>query len=128
MSAMGQQTRPLLGKRLLVAEDEPTVAMEYSATLSSAGAQAVTTARTVAQAIDCVRESCVDAAVVDHVLGDCNSTALQTVLEEKHIPFVVVSGYPPVLVRAGTDQRVLHKPVTPDHLCAALVAACQGER
>jgi DNA-binding response OmpR family regulator len=128
MFAMGQQTRPLQGKRLLVAEDEPAVAVEYSATLSSAGAQAVTTARTVAQAIDCVREGRVDAAVVDYVLGDRNSATLQTELEEKHIPFVVVSGYPPVLVRTGGDQRVLRKPVTPDHLCAALIAACEGER
>ena len=125
---MGQQTRPLRGKRLLVAEDEPTAATEYSATLSSAGAQAVTTARTVAQAIDCVRESRVDAAVVDYVLGDHNSSALQSVLEEKRIPYVVVSGYPPVLVRTGGDQRVLCKPVTPDHLCAVLVAACEGGR
>ena len=125
---MGQQTRPLQGKKLLIVEDEPTVAMEYSATLSSAGAQAVTVVRTVARAIDCVREGRVDAAVVDYVLGDRNSTTLQTMLEEKHIPFVVVSGYPPVLVRTGRDQRVLHKPVTPDHLCAALVAACEGER
>jgi CheY-like chemotaxis protein len=113
---------------LLVVEDEPTAAMEYSATLSSAGAKAVTTARTVAQAIDCVRASRVDAAVVDHVLGDDNSSALQTVLEQKRIPFVVVSGYPPVLVRTGGDQRVLRKPVTPDHLCAALIAACEGGR
>lgn len=125
---MGQQTRPLRGKRLLVVEDEPTVAMEYSATLSSAGAQAVTTARTVAQAIDCVRERRVDAAVVDYVLGDHNSSALQTVLEEERIPFVVVSGYPPILVRAGGDQRVLRKPVSPDHLCAALIEACAGGR
>jgi hypothetical protein len=102
--------------------------MEYSATLSSAGAQAVTTARTVAQAIDCVRERRVDAAVVDYVLGDHNSSALQSVLEEKRIPYVVVSGYPPVLVRTGGDQRVLRKPVTPEHLCAALVAVCGGGR
>jgi ActR/RegA family two-component response regulator len=102
--------------------------MEYSATLSSAGAQAVTTARTVAQAIDCVRERRVDAAVVDYVLGDHNSSALQSVLEEKRIPYVVVSGYPPVLVRTGGDQRVLRKPVMPDHLCAALVAACEDGR
>jgi DNA-binding NtrC family response regulator len=125
---MGQQTKPLQGKRVLVAEDEPTVAMDYAATLSSAGARAVTTARTAAQAIDHVREGHVDAAVIDFVLGDRNSSALQTVLKERRIPFVVVSGYPPVLVRTDRTQQVLHKPVTSDHLCAALVAACDGER
>jgi CheY-like chemotaxis protein len=128
MFAMGPPTRPLQGKRLLVAEDEPLAAMEYSATLSSAGVEAITTARTVAQAIDCVREGHVDVAVVDYVLGDRTSSALQTVLEEEHIPFVVVSGYPAVLVRTGGDQRVLRKPVAPEHLRSALVAACKGER
>ena len=124
---MGEQTKPLQGKRLLVVEDEPAVAMDYAATLASAGAKAVATARTVAQAIDYVRRDHVDAAVVDFVVGDRNSSALQTVLHERHVPFVVVSGYPPVLVRRDSDQRVLHKPVSPDHLCAAVVAACRGK-
>jgi DNA-binding response OmpR family regulator len=112
---------------VLVAEDEPTVAMDYAAALSSAGARAVTTAHTVAQAVDHVREGRVDAAVIDFMLGDRNSRTLQTVLKERRIPFVVVSGYPPVLVRTDKNQRVLHKPVTSDHLCAALIAACGGE-
>jgi DNA-binding response OmpR family regulator len=124
---MGEQTKPLQGKRLLVVEDEPAVAMDYAATLTSAGAQAVATARTVAQAIDYVRHDRVDAAVVDFMVGDRNSSGLQTVLHERRVPFVVVSGYPPVLVRRDSNQRVLHKPVSPDHLCAAVVAACRGE-
>jgi DNA-binding NtrC family response regulator len=124
---MGQQTKPLQGKKLLVVEDEPAVAMDYVATLESAGAKTVATARTVAEAIDHVRRDHVDAAVVDFVLGDRNSSALQTELYDRRVPFVVVSGYPPVLVRRDRDQRVLHKPVMPDHLCAAVVAVCRGE-
>lgn len=120
---MEQQKKPLTGKRLLVAEDQAIIAMDYVAMLSSAGA-VVATAATSAQAIDLVRNDRVDAAVLDFVLADSNSSTLQEVLEERGIPFVVVSGYPSLLVRSTSNQRVLHKPVSADILCAAVVDAC----
>ena len=121
---MKEQRQPLTGKRLLVAEDEPVIAMDYAAMLSSAGAEIMGTARTVREVIDHLNQHYVDVAIVDFVLADGNSSALQAILTERRIPFVVVSGYPSVLVRESKDQQVLHKPVTADLLCAAVLAVC----
>lgn len=116
----------LAGKNVLIAEDDRVVSMDYAAMLSSAGASIVATARTACEAIGHVRRG-VDVAVLDFVLADRNSGTLQAKLEEEGIPFVVVSGYPPVLVRGSSDQQVLHKPVTADLLCRAVAAACTGK-
>lgn len=121
---MKRQSKPLAGKRLLITEDEAVVAMDYEAMLSSAGAEIVGIARTSAEAIDQIGRTPVDAVVLDFVLSDSNSSGLKAVLKERGIPFVIVSGYPPVLVRDGSDQVVLHKPVTADLLCTAVAAVC----
>lgn len=122
--AMKQQ--PLSGKRLLVAEDEALIAMDYAAMLSASGAEIVGTVRTVADVIVHLKQHRVDAAVLDFVLADGNSSKLQSLLTEKRIPFVVISGYPSVLVRERKEQHVLHKPVNQDELCAAVLAVCGG--
>jgi two-component SAPR family response regulator len=119
------EQRPLNGKRLLVAEDEALVAMDYAAMLAAAGAEIVATARTIAEVVGYLEDHRVDAAVLDFVLADGNSSALQTLLAEKRIPFVVISGYPSILVRESDEQRVLHKPVSSDDLCAAVLAVCE---
>jgi two-component SAPR family response regulator len=124
---MEKQSRPLTGKRVLIAEDEAIVAMDYAAMLSSAGANVVATARSAAEAIELLRQTPVDAAVLDFVLADRNSSVLQATLRKSGVPFVIVSGYPPVLVRDGSDQRVLHKPVTAEVLCAAVLDACASK-
>jgi CheY-like chemotaxis protein len=124
---MEKLNKPLTGKRVLIAEDEAVVAMDYAAMLSSAGATVVATARSAAEAIEHLRQTPVDAAVLDFVLADRNSSVLQATLRKSGIPFVIVSGYPPVLVRDGSDQRVLHKPVTAHVLCAAVLDACASK-
>ena len=121
---MKEQKAPLTGIKLLVAEDDAVIAMDYAAMLCSAGAEVVATTRTAADAITQLQQHRVDAAIVDFVLADANSSALQAILTQKHIPFVVISGYPSVLVRESRDQHVLHKPVTADNLCAAVLAVC----
>jgi hypothetical protein len=44
-------------------------------------------------------------AVLDYVLAGGNSEPLQTALKSRHIPFVVVSAYPPPLVRTEPGQE-----------------------
>jgi DNA-binding NarL/FixJ family response regulator len=119
------QPKALAGKRVLIAEDEPLVAMDHAALLAKAGAEIVATSATVKGAVDCVRKKPIDVAVVDFVLADGNSEALQTVLKRKHIPFVVVSAYPRPLVRTEPGQEILQKPVNPDLLRGRVEAACK---
>ena len=115
----------LLGKRVLIAEDEPMIAMNHAELLAVAGAEIVATCATVRSAVDCVRETAIDVAVVDFMLADGNSEPLQAALRGKHIPFVVVSGYPRPLVRTIPNQEILQKPVPYDLLCSHVEAACK---
>jgi DNA-binding response OmpR family regulator len=119
------QPHNLAGKRILIAEDEPMIAIDHAALLTHAGAKIVATCATVRGAVDCVRDTAIDVAVVDFVLADGNSEPLQAVLRRRHIPFVVVSAYPRPLVRTEPDQEILQKPVTPDLLCARVEAICK---
>jgi DNA-binding response OmpR family regulator len=119
------QPNALAGKRVLIAEDEPVIAMDHAAQLVHAGAKIVATCTTVWSAVDCLREKAIDVAVIDFVLADGNSERLQTALKRKHIPFVVVSAYPRALVRTEPGQEILQKPVTGDVLRNRVGAACK---
>jgi DNA-binding NarL/FixJ family response regulator len=119
------QFNNLTGRRILIAEDEPITEMQHAAVLVEAGAQIAATCATGRAAMDCIRRKTpIDVAVVDFVLADGNSEELQTLLKQKHIPFVVVSGYPRPLVRTEPGQEILQKPVTQNLLCSRVEAAC----
>ena len=115
----------LAGKRVLIAEDEPVVAMDHAAQLVQAGAKIVATCATVQGAVSCLREKPIDVAVIDFVLADGNSERLQAALRRIHIPFIVVSAYPRALVRTEPGQEILSKPVTGDLLCRRIEAICK---
>ncbi len=120
-----QPTNTLAGKRVLIAEDEPVIAMDHAALLTQAGAEVVATCATVRGAVDCIRDRQIDVAVLDYVLADGNSEPLQKALKRRHIPFVVVSAYPRPLVRTEPGQEILQKPVTSDLLCGRVEAVCK---
>jgi CheY-like chemotaxis protein len=130
MSAQTAEKRgPLSGKRVLVVEDEPLIAMDYARQLAEAGARVVGSCATVWEALDVVNDSdeahSIDAAVVDFVLKDRNSEPLQIALKQRRIPFVVVSAYPRPLVRTAVAAHILHKPVSAEALCDELLDACE---
>jgi two-component SAPR family response regulator len=106
--------------KVLVVEDEPLVAVGVVGQLSDAGARVIGPCSTIVRALAALKEHEVDIAIVDYVLTDDKSDDLQAELERKGIPFIVVTGYPRVLVRRDMRQRVLSKPVAPDVLAATL--------
>jgi DNA-binding response OmpR family regulator len=91
--------------RVLLVEDEPLVAMGIADQLSAAGAVIVGPCQTARRAIDVLQDTAVDVAVIDFVLADSNSKPVQDALESKGVPFVVLTAYPPVLVRRHEGQR-----------------------
>jgi CheY-like chemotaxis protein len=117
-------SQPLAGKRVLIAEDEPWVAMDHAAAIVDAGAEVVATCATVRTALNRLAHEHVDVAVVDYVLGDRNSEPLQAALKQHRIPFVVVSAYPRSLVRIEPGQEVLRKPASAVELRRSLQTAC----
>jgi DNA-binding NarL/FixJ family response regulator len=115
-----ESSKQLADLKVLIVEDEAIVAMGVADQLKKAGATVVGPCSTVGQAIAALEESEIDVAVVDYVLADDTSGSLQAVLERKGVPFLVVTGYPRVLVRRSKRQRVLSKPVPPEVLASTL--------
>jgi DNA-binding response OmpR family regulator len=81
----------LAGRSILVVEDEPLIAMDIVDAFTSAGAK-VTSTRSVNHGLVLVEHDGLAAAIVDHGLGDGNSSQLCARLKERDIPFVVYSG------------------------------------
>lgn len=115
----------LQGCRVMVVEDEPLEALDYCDRLADAGAEIIGPYGSVLEALDVVEHEALDVALLDHALVDANSDVLQTALEERAIPFVVLTGYPRVLVRRDDRQVVLSKPVSGELLCMTLSAAAR---
>lgn len=107
---------------VLVAEDEPLVAVGVVNYLTEAGATVIGPCSTSGRAIAALSENDIDVAIVDFVLADDNTEGLQAALEDKDIPFVVLTGYPRVLVRRDQRQPVLSKPVSPEALTSTVRA------
>jgi DNA-binding response OmpR family regulator len=122
-----KDNKDLADLNVLVVEDEPTVAMGIADQMKKAGATVVGPCATVGRAMSALDESKVDVAIVDYVLADDNSESLQDALEEKGVPFLVITGYPRVLVRRSQRQPVLSKPVAPEVLASTLKSLSRAD-
>jgi CheY-like chemotaxis protein len=108
-------THALSGRRILVVDDEPLVAMLVEDLLGEAGAQVVGPAATLAAGLDLLREGAPDGAVLDVNLDGVLVYPLAEALWDAGVPFVVVTGYGRLGVDAAfTGATVLHKPLKMD--------------
>ena len=81
----------LSGRSILIAEDEPLIAMDIAEAFKDAGATTVVTS-TVHQALVLVEHDDLSAAVLDHALHDGDSSPLCQRLNERKLPFLIYSG------------------------------------
>lgn len=100
------------GRTILIVEDEPFVALDIADGLKRAGADVATT-NTLKKALVLVERADLSAAVLDHALSDGDSTRIRKRLKERHIPFVVYSGFNN-LDDGDSDAPHINKPVTTD--------------
>jgi DNA-binding response OmpR family regulator len=113
--------RPSLeGRSILVVEDEPLIAMDITQQFEVTGA-ALTTTNTLKHALILVEHDGLSGAILDHALGDGNSSLLCQRLKERGIPFLIYSGYDRV-GGACLDAPHISKPAAK----GALVAAMEG--
>ena len=113
--------RPSLeGRSILIVEDEPLIVMDITQAFEATGA-ALTTTNTLKHALILAEHDGLSGAILDHALGDENSSLLCLRLKERGIPFMIYSGYPTV---EGPCKDALHisKPAAE----GALVAAMEG--
>jgi DNA-binding response OmpR family regulator len=108
----------LEGLSILIVEDEPLVAMDITQEFEAAGAR-VTTARTLEQAMILAELDGLSGAILDHSLGDGDSSRLCARLKQRGVPFVIYSGRNAV---GGACKDAVHvrKPAAPEQLVAAM--------
>lgn len=83
----------LSGRRVLVIEDEPLVALELVSILEEAGAEIIGPAATAEAAIETIRAARPDAALLDGNLQGASVDAVAETLTSLELPFIFVSGY-----------------------------------
>ena len=84
---------PLAGHLILIAEDEPLIAIQMIQAFEDVGAW-ILRARTLKEALAWVEGRKLSAAVLDHTLGDSDTSTVCKRLNERNIPFVIQSAHP----------------------------------
>ncbi len=111
----------LKGKRILVIEDEPLVAMDLESTLAAAGCEVIGPAGTLETARMLVADADYDAALVDVNLAGHSVDELAMALTQKNCPFAFVTGYGREALPHGFREAVvLGKPFGQEHLLAVV--------
>ena len=120
-----RMARPSLeGRSILIVEDEPLIVMGIAQQFEVTGA-ALTTTNTLKHALILVEHDGLSGAILDHALGDGNSSLLCKRLKERGIPFMIYSGYDTV---EGPCKDALHisKPAANGVLVAAMERLIRG--
>ena len=109
----------LTGKRILIVEDEPLVAMDMQSMLSAAGCVPVGPAGTLTEARRLLATEKCDAALVDVNLKGQPIEGLLPLLRQAGVPFAFVTGYgPKVLSKTFEETVTISKPFTAEQLLA----------
>jgi PAS domain S-box-containing protein len=112
----------LAGKRMIIVEDEPLVAMDLESCLAAAGCETVGTAGTVREAKTLCAEAECDAALIDVNLAGQPVDGLAAALTKRNIPFAFVTGYGREALPQGfRDALMVAKPFDE----AALIATVE---
>src|SRR5690606_30707009 len=85
--------RGLAGKRVLIVEDEPLIAMTLADYLGEAGCEVVGPASSLARARVMIDAARFDAALLDGNLSGDRVDDLAARLTQRGIPFVFITGY-----------------------------------
>jgi CheY-like chemotaxis protein len=114
----------LIGKRVLIVEDESLVAMLIEGFLEDYGCSIVGPCGTIEQALEAARSEVFDLAVLDVNLRGKKVYPVAEVLTERHIPFLFLSGYGEEAIPPGrTNWKVCAKPFKGNELVDMLSSA-----
>jgi DNA-binding NtrC family response regulator len=83
----------LLGKRILIVEDEYLIAFDLACEIAASGANVVGPARTIDAALAITNTANLDGAIIDFDLGGEHTLSIADALDARQIPFVFWTGY-----------------------------------
>ena len=110
----------LLGRRILVVEDEMMILWTIEEMLADLGCESISTAETVEQGLALIQTQTFDAAMLDVSLGGAKSYPIAEALTARGVPFIVSTGYGDDAGALGYgDRLVLTKPYRFEDLASA---------
>ena len=116
----------LAGRRILVVEDEPIVAMCLEDMLDELGCVTIGPASRLADGLSLARGEALDAAILDINLAGERSNAIAEALHARGIPFAFASGYG--AAPEGFGAPMIEKPYRTGDIGDALAALLGGCR
>jgi len=120
----------LNGLPILVAEDEPFVAMDLVQAIEDVGGCVVGPVATVVQAMALLSSEAVEGAIIDANLADRDATPLVLALMDRSVPFVIYTGSdaPPQLAALRAELLIVTKPARSTRVLAALLQSVSPDR
>ena len=120
-------TSVLVGRRVLITEDEVILAMEIEQTMKRAGCEIVGVASSVEQGLKFLATDVVDFAILDINLGGKEVFPLAAKLRTMGIPFFFLTGYSRdhLIPHEYGDSICLEKPVREALLLKIAVKLCK---
>ena len=118
---VNQIPAPDIARRVLIVEDEAMIAMLVELILQNADCAVVGPVSSVRGALRLIERQSLDAAVVDFRLGDDDSCEIIDVLDQRGVPFLIMTGQemadlPPRL----RHLNIMNKPFQPEALVRAV--------
>jgi light-regulated signal transduction histidine kinase (bacteriophytochrome)/CheY-like chemotaxis protein len=117
--------QPLLGKSVLLVEDQFLIVMDAEDMLAMLGARSVVVCSSVKEAMVALDRSLPDLAMLDINLGSENSMPVARRLRAEGVPFVFATGYDEGMLLAddAIDAPIVRKPYREQVIAAALQQA-----
>jgi DNA-binding response OmpR family regulator len=117
-------TQKLVGKRVLIVEDEQMLAEYLADAMAAEGAEVIGPVATVNAALDVIANTPLDGVTLDLKLAGEMTFQVSDALAARNVPFIFLTGYgaADVPARHANVTRV-EKPVAPGVVCRALEAA-----
>ena len=113
----------LMGKRVLVIEDEMLVLMAIEDMLGDLGCTSITAAGNIGKALELIETGSFDLATLDLNLNGMRSYPVAEALNDRAVPFVFSTGYGEYGVEEAYDRYpVLNKPFDCSQLTRILTA------
>ncbi|WP_441267800.1 response regulator [Bradyrhizobium sp. 215_C5_N1_1] len=120
---------PLKGKRFLIVEDEPLIALDIVAGLEGAGVNVEGPIGSVKDALRAVEEGSFDGVLLDANLRGEPVDEIAAALTRRNVPFVFVTGYGrQALPESFARSMVLTKPFTQEQLLQTASQLVGSER
>src|SRR3954470_17376752 len=117
---------PVVGARVLVAEDDTLVALDLMTTLQTASYVVVGPVASVAETLAIIDSAPPDAALLDPRFAAGNPVPVAAALRAGDVPFVVLTDDEGLLEPALADAPRLAKPVKPEALLSLVHDLLQG--